>query len=177
MIGSTSAYNSPSLAPMPSPHGSPSINAHRGSPSLSIADDPMLSTMMSPLPTPGAFANDDCAVTETIPPLSAPSPLTLRLSPSESPQKDIVHHSHCHSLCWTQRADCELIICDLCSREFQGRSWHCTVGCDFDLCSECVAVGDTTEIVKVPKCNQSGTIDEMGSTNQEEDVGSDQNAL
>ena len=52
------------------------------------------------------------------------------------------HESHDHALSLIQRAGCDSAICDLCCKAFYGRSWHCIVGCDFDICTECVVVND-----------------------------------
>ena len=51
----------------------------------------------------------------------------------------ILHNGHQHELHWILRKDCDEVICDLCSKEWTGRSWHCADGCDFDICEECKA--------------------------------------
>lgn len=50
------------------------------------------------------------------------------------------HKSHEHVLCLEQRTDFHTLICDLCSTVFQGRSWHCAKGCDYDICMDCIEV-------------------------------------
>ena len=50
------------------------------------------------------------------------------------------HPVHDHHLLLVQRTDCDSIICDLCSKVFEGRSWHCTEGCDFDICTDCIDI-------------------------------------
>ena len=67
------------------------------------------------------------------------------------------HPLHHHPLSLVQRSDFDSLICDLCSKEFDGRSWNCTEGCDFDICRECIAVSDVDESAEnedgIDRCN------------------------
>ena len=76
-------------------------------------------------------------------------------------QRDIHHPAHAHSLSLIQRTDCDSIICDLCSKEFEGRSWHCTEGCDFDICRDCIKVdeleGSTENVQDIDQNNSEST--------------------
>jgi len=62
----------------------------------------------------------------------------------------ITHAAHSeHKLKFIlQRKDCDFIICDVCGSEFVGASFHCAMGCDFDLCADCAVRDDA---VRVPK--------------------------
>jgi len=45
-------------------------------------------------------------------------------------------NAHAHGLLYGRRPF-ESIICDLCEKDWNGSSWHCVSGCDFDTCHEC----------------------------------------
>ena len=61
----------------------------------------------------------------------------LDISVSSDSESETLHHSHDHPLSLMHRVDCLSIICDLCSKVFEGQSWHCSEGCDFDICTKC----------------------------------------
>ena len=70
---------------------------------------------------------------------------------------DIQHPAHDHSLSLIQRTDCDSMICDLCSNEFDGQSWHCTEGCDFDICRDCIDADEFKGSTESPQDNSEST--------------------
>merc|ERR1712228_167396 len=71
------------------------------------------------------------------------------LSDNEPPNMEILHPAHSHKLKLIERSDCDFIICDVCSKEYKGASFHCLNGCDFDLRPDCVLIDD--ELMQIPK--------------------------
>jgi len=81
-------------------------------------------------------------------------PKVLKEPPKKRTLTKRKHSAHAHELKYGVRPF-SYIMCDKCNAFFQGASWHCIKGCDFDLCASCCgtehALDETTlEQIKRP---------------------------
>ena len=120
--------DSPQLPAMPSP-GCSIVD-------MQVMQQSSISTNVPlPMPSPVRCSSDTEERKEAV-----YEHVDLNNSESSTSESGIVHHSHDHPLSLMHRVDCLSMICDLCFNVFEGQSWHCSGGCDFDICTNCIGV-------------------------------------